>query len=893
MLIRLLGPVEVERGGLVRPVRPPQVALTLAALAWEAGRVVPVDALLGRVWGEHVPPGARRTLQTLITRIRHEVLAGDGTVIGRLGGYLLDVAESAVDLLRFRELAERARGEPDPASTLTEALRLWQGDPMCGLPGEWPDRVRQRLRDERKETLLRWAQVSTERDAGAVVAAVTPLVAEYPLDEPLAAVLVAALHANGRTAEALAAFARVRRTLVDELGVEPGSVLRQTHQVILRADHASAELVPSQVPGPLRGFAGRTAELTKLDSLAGSGGVGLISGQPGVGKSTLAAQWAAGQAARFPDGRLHADLSSADPGAVLPQFLGALGVPPDRVPAGLAAQTGLYRSILSGRRVLVMLDDARSEEQVRPLLAVAPGCLTLVTSRLDLSSLTVTTGAELIRLDVLPEGDAYQLLAARLGMARLAAEPTATSQIVQRCGRLPLALAIVAARLAAHPDLPLSDVASQTADANLEPFRHSDPTVDLRGVFGRSYRDLSTSVARLFRHLGCHPGPHLSLAAAASLAATTVDRTREGVLELDRANLVGLRPSGRLQLHDLLRAYAAEQIRGPERRAALRRLLDHTLHTACAANALCYPHRDRLTIPAPARGTVIEPLTPGSALQWYADEAALLPGLVAAATKAGQDRHAWQIAWAFAEFLQRRGQWEEILRVHAVAVAAAERLADRLAQARCHNSIARAYAKLGRDHEAVQHFDRAVELHRDLDEPALLAHVYLGASGPMSRVRPGDQIEQVARAGELFHRAGDELGEARALNTAGWWRAEAGQYEQALADCGRAQRILAELGFAQGEGHAWDSIAYIHHRRGEYAAAVAGYERAAELLHGSDDLHAAAETLVRLGTTQLSAGDTAAGLDAWKQAAEYYEVVGDTRAATGVRERVAAQYIDR
>ncbi|WP_214324391.1 BTAD domain-containing putative transcriptional regulator [Nonomuraea sediminis] len=895
MLIRLLGPVEVERSGQAHPVRPPQVALALAALAWDVGRVVPVESLLARVWGEQVPQGARRTLYTVITRIRRDVLADDGAVVGRVGGYLLDVDESAVDVLLFRRLAEQAPAVQDPAPPLTEALALWRGDPLTGLPGEWAERARQRLRDERKETLLRWARTVTGRDAAAAVAALSPLAEEYPLDELVAAALIEALHAWGRTAEALAHFARVRGTLAEELGVEPGTSLQRVHRTLLRSGDATEalRLVPAQLPLGLRHFVGRTPELDRLAAIGtATGAVCAISGPPGVGKSSLALHWAHLHRDRFPDGQLHAELGSVDASVVLPRFLGALGVPEAQVPEGVDAQIGLYRSVLACRRVLVMLDDARDAAQVRPLLAAAPGCLTLVTSRSELSGLAVTAGAHLVRLDVLPDDDARRLLTAWLGESRPAAEPQATARIIGRCGRLPLALAIVAAQLAQHARLPLAEVAAdlERAGADLGPFAGGDPAIDLRGVFGRSYRDLPAPAALLFRRLGLHPGPHVPLPAAASLAAAPLDRARELSAHLARANLVELRPPGRLHLHDLLRVYAAEQARAadsrPVRRAATRRLLDYYLHSACAANAICYPHRDNLDLEPPARGTAVERFAgQEQALRWYADESPALPALLAEATAAGFDRHAWQLAWAFAEFMQRRGRWEEIVRVHEVALEAAARLGDRLARARCHNSVARAHARLGRDREAVEHFRHAIELHGDLGEPMLEAHVHLGLTVTLSP--PGEALVHALRALELFRQAGDAVGEARALNNAGWLRAQLGDYDAALSDCRRAQQILADLGYAQGEGHAWDSVAHVLELKGDLAGAVACFERAAELLHGCDDLHAAAETLVRLGETHLRAGDVAAARQAWKQAVEYYEAVGDAR-ADEVRERVAA-----
>jgi DNA-binding SARP family transcriptional activator/tetratricopeptide (TPR) repeat protein len=903
VLIRLLGPVEVERSGQSRPVGPPQVALALTALAWEVGRVVPVESLLSRVWGEQVPAGARRTLYTVITRIRREVLDGDGDVVRRLGGYLLDVDESAVDVLRFRRLAKSAMSAPDPAPGLAEALSLWRGDPLTGLPGEWAERAGRRLRDERKEALLDWARAVGDRDAAAVVSALSPLAEEYPLDELVSAALIEALHARGRTAEALTHFAQVRRTLARELGVEPGTSLRRVHRMLLRSGEpatGAARPVPLQLPVVSRHFVGREAELGRLAAIGaedrpGPAAVCAISGPPGVGKSSLALHWAHLCRDRFPGGQLYADLSTVDPddaGVVLSRFLGALGVPENKVPSGLDAQLGLYRSMLAARRVLVVLDNAHGAGQVRPLLATGARCLTLVTSRSELSGLAISAGAYLVQMDVLTAEDAHQLLAAWLDKARLAAEPAAAERIIERCGRLPLALAIVAARLSRRTDLQLAEVADdlEQSGTDLEPFAHSDPSIDLRRVFWRSYRELSEPAALLFRRLGQHPAPDLPLAAAASLAGWPAGRTREQAAQLDGANLVEIRPPGRLYLHGLLHAYAAEQGQaadGPAvRHAAVSRLLDYYLHSACAANDLCYPHRDSLDLDAPEPGALVERFTdPAEGLRWYAEESVALPALLTAATEAGLDRHAWQLPWAFAEFMQRRGLWEEIVRVHTVALDAAVRLGDRLAEARCHNSIARAHHRCGRDRQAVEHFQQAIDLHKGLGEPVLQAHVLMGLVGQLGE-QPAEALRHTLHALDLFRQAGDRVAEARALNNAGWLRAQTGAYDAALADCRQAQRILAELGYAQGEAHAWDSVAYVLRCKDDQAGAVAGFQRAVELFRGCDDLHGAAETLVRLGETHMAAGDEAAAREAWSRAAEFFEELGDAEAGR-IRARLA------
>ncbi|MFI9596875.1 AfsR/SARP family transcriptional regulator [Nonomuraea sp. NPDC052265] len=928
MMIRLLGPVELERADQTGPVRPPQAALALAALAWEVGRVVPVETLLARIWGESVPSRARNTLYTIITHLRRDVLGDDGRVLRRVGGYLLDVAESDVDLPRFRGLAERAATAADPRPPLEEALALWRGDPLTGLPGEWAERARQRLREERREVVLQWARTVTAADPGAAAAALLPLAEEYPLDELVAVALIEALRVSGRTAEALARFAVVRRTLAEELGVEPGAALRRLHHRLLhddetppdagtappqagegpaRAGEAAGRPVPAELPARLGCFVGRKAELERL---ADADAVCVISGPPGVGKSSLALQWAHQHRDRFPDGQLHAHLGPLHPGpamdpamdpatdpatgaaAVLPRFLGALGVAESQIPLGVEAQTGLYRSLLATRRVLVLLDDARAADQVTPLLATAPGCLTLITSRTELPALSVTMGASLLHLDTLSADESRHLLAARVGEARLAAAPEAAELIIDRCGRLPLALAIVAARMVRRSDLPPAEIAAdlERAGTGLEPFADTDPAIDLRAVFGRSYRELPEEAARLFRRLG-QAGPHLPPAAVASLAGLPVERTRGLVGLLDRANLVELSAGGRPRLHDLLRAYAAEQARAEDRpatrEAAIRRLLDHYLHSACAASAVCYPYRERVRPARPARGVTVERFTAQEeALRWYAAESVSLPALVTEAARAGLDRHAWQLAWGFGEFLQRRGPWEEILHVQAVALECAGRLGDRLAQARCHSGLARAHAKLGHDRRAVEHFDQAIELHRDLGEPVLEAHLHLGLAVAVSRVRPGEELRHALRARELFEEGGDAIGQARALNNAGWWRAQLGQYDQAYADCSQAQRILADLGYAQGEGHAWDSVAYVLDAKGDHSGAVACYERAVELLLSCDDLHPAAQTLVRLGETHAAAGDRAGALDAWRRAVECFETLGDAQAET-VRTRCA------
>jgi len=535
-----------------------------------------------------------------------------------------------------------------------------------------------------------------------------------------------ALYRSGRQADALAAYQRLRGTLDAELGLVPGPALRDLETAILRQDPAldaplpiavslagpapsvasagAAVTVPgpAQLPPPVAAFAGRGAELARLDALRpgpdGDAVIAVIAGTAGVGKTTLAVHWAHRVAAHFPGGQLYVNLrgfdpagpaaaeglgqsGATDPGQALRGFLDAFAVPPERIPARLEDQVALYRSLLAGRRVLVLLDNARDAEQVRPLLPAAPGCLTVVTSRSHLTGLVAGLGAHPLHLDLLPPGEARELLARRLGRGRVSREPDAVEEIIAGCARLPLALTITAARAAASPAFPLAAVAADLREAGhvLDPFDVGDAATDVRAAFWSSYWGLSDDAARLFRLLGLHPGPDVTTGAAASLAGITPDRARGLLGELARGYLLAEQRPGRYACHDLLRAYAAEQAQSAEdeaaRQAAVSRLLDHYLHLACAAATQIDPFFAP-AVPAPATAaapaTPVAPAAPVSsqaapaapatteeALAWFAAERAGLLGAVALAADAGLAGHAWRLAWALSTFLLRRGFWSD------------------------------------------------------------------------------------------------------------------------------------------------------------------------------------------------------------------------------------------
>ncbi|GHH61352.1 hypothetical protein GCM10017774_87200 [Lentzea cavernae] len=524
MEFRLLGDVEVRVGGEVVDIGHARQRCVLAVLLVEVNRLVPVDVLVDRVWGEHVPQRARNAVAGYVSRLR-QVLPDEVRIVGRQGGYVVCADPMSVDLHRFHALVERARVEPGE-TVLGEALGLWRGEPFSTVDTPWLAEVRTALESRRFAALLDRNDLLLERGRHAeLLAELEVTAAAFPLDERLAGQLVLALYRSGRQADALLRYEQVRVRLAQELGADPGPALRSLHQRILRADVA----VPRQLPVPPRSFVGRERELAALDAaLAAGHRIVAVTGPAGVGKTALALHWAHRAADRFPDGQVYVDLRrTAEP-------------------------------VVAGRRSVVLLDNARDADQVRSLLRAAPGCLVVVTSRDRLTGLVAVDGAQPVPVDLMSAEDSRALLADRLGTR---ADPAAVAEVVSRCAGLPLALTVVAARVACT-GFGLEEIAAELRDG-LDAFDGGDPATDLRTVFSWSYRALGPEAARLFRLLGLHPGQEISVENAAALLGTR--HVRPVLAELTRANLLAERRPGRYFLHGLLHAYAAELSRSAPR----------------------------------------------------------------------------------------------------------------------------------------------------------------------------------------------------------------------------------------------------------------------------------------------------------------------------------------
>ncbi|MEU7901704.1 tetratricopeptide repeat protein [Actinoplanes sp. NPDC049118] len=659
---------------------------------------------------------------------------------------------------------------------------------------------------------------------------------------------------------------------------------------------AAGPVRPAQLPLDLSAFVGRGAQLAALDALLEAGTrrpnaviISTLSGMAGVGKTSLALHWAHRMTGRFPDGQLYVNLRgfddgdvAVDPAVALRGFLEALDVPPNRIPSSLEAGVGLYRSLLADRRVLVVLDNARDADQVRPLLPGTGGSLVVVTSRDLLSSLIAAECARSLTVEVLAEQEAVDLLAGRLGAGRLDAEPAAVADIVAGTGRLPLALSIVAAHIATHPTFPLAAFAAELRQAGSGLGALADGGV--RRAFSSSYRALSPAAARLFRLLGLHPGPDLTADAAVALAGGAPATIAALLRELTRLHLLTEHRPGRFSLHDLLRVYAAELARSDEpesgQRAARGRLYDFYLQTSYAAARLLQPQWPPIT-PLPSRsGGGARRLTGhDAALAWFAAEDRVLLGAVRQAAEASFEAHAWQLAWTLTAFFSPRGLWSDQLAVQRIALAAAERIGDLAGQAVANRMTARAVERLG-DHDAAErHLQRALRLYERLGDATNQAQtLHNHAELCYHRGSPQDGIEHGLAALELYRAAGNTSGEARTLNAVGWLYATVGDYARAIESCGAALENQRRSGDRNGQAASLDSLGYAYDRLADHPRAVQCYEAAVRLFRESADRYHEAETLTRLGEALATVGDTGAATEVLRGAVRIYEELGDPAA---------------
>jgi DNA-binding SARP family transcriptional activator/DNA-binding XRE family transcriptional regulator len=844
-----LGPLGAWQDGAPLSLGPPARRAVLGLLLLDPGVLVRRDTIVDVLWRDEPPRTAVGLVQAHVSRIRRLLRpeisseSGGGFIDSVGGSYRLSSSAEELDLLAFRELAARAAmmraaGDDRTAVELYQrAVSLWRGEPLAdvdllsGHPGVTA------LRNELIDALLRYAEVACALGQHqSVLPRLKALANAEPLNEPVHARLIIALAGSGQQAAAIGAYEDVRLRLDRELGLYPGGELSEAYVRVLRQDirqgnregaaaglpplPATVHVVPRELPAPPRGFTGRASELQRLSELPERDPedsinvpIAVLTGMAGIGKTGLAVHWAHAVADRYPDGQLFVNLKGFSPSGApvtpaeaLNGFLTALSIPPVRIPADTDGKAALYRSLLVGRRILIVLDNAREAEQVRPLLPGSPGCLVLVTSRNWLTGLAAAEGAQLIPLGVLTESESYDLLAANLGMSRATAEPTAVSELISLCGRLPLALCDVAARAIARPGLPLNALAVSMRDVRmrLDALETREEATSVRMVFSWSRAKLGKAAARMFRLLGLHPGPDITVPAAASLAGVKHGQAYLALAELCDEHLLTEHAPGRYACHDLLHAYAAEWARTTdsegERRAAMYRVLDYYLYTASlAANFLC-PYHTEVTRPRTQPGVTLEKIGgPEQAAEWFDNERPVLLALIDAATEGGYAPHAWELPWVAGWYYRDEALWQRLVAAQETALRVAVGVDDPVGQARARQHLGWLKFLLGDMVSAASHLDAAAELARKLGDGRIGALVgMIRAYLLQSQGHLMEAMIAATQALRLYHAAGDRIGEVRALYTIGGQLVELGDHRQAVDFSSRALRVYRESLWSTG-----------------------------------------------------------------------------------------------
>ena len=884
---RVLGPLEVLHDGV--PVRLPagRARVLLATLLLRPNRFVSVDELVDRLWDGEPPTvdRAHKTLQMVVRRLR--VALGDADCVRTAtGGYFAEVDPERLDLTRFRRLA--AEGE------FATALAYWRGPVAENVDsphlhrGDVPPLVEERLvahgrRIDVDLALGRGAELVDE---------LRELTEEHPLREGFWAQLVQVLHQAGRPKDAQAAYEQIRDRLADELGVEPGRPLRELHDRLL---DQGARDVPRQLPAAAAHFAGRDEDLARLSALTSAAVViAAIDGAGGIGKTALAVRWAHSVSGRFPDGQLYVDLRGFDPSArpldpadVLLAFLGAFGVPAGKVPADLPERAALYRSVIADRRVLVLLDNARDVEQVRPLLPAGKGCLVLITSRNRFTGLVVREGAFPVTLDVLNDEDAVALLTARLGEDRVQAEPDALADLVAFCAGLPLALAILASRLASDTDLTLRALADELEDAGGALLSSLDT------VFSTSYRRLDATTARLFRLIGLATGPDVSLDVATALDGRHRAEVRKSFHALTRMHLATERTPGRYTCHDLLRTYSlarsAVEDTDAERHAAVRRVVDFYLHTAENADRLLRRSRVALTLPPIADGVQPTPITDGpAALTWCETEHR---NLIAAARLAGEYglyQHAWQLPTTMFGYLNVRQPPSERVELCRIALAAARAAQDPFAVGSTLHSLANALSTMGFHDDADDHYAEALQVREKIGHLHGIA-VTLD-QWAVNHAKRGD-LESARglheRAVERRREQGEPAGLATALNNYAMTLVGLKDHAPALAVNDEAHATILAAGLHYLLPSTLDTRGMLQLELGRLDEAIATFHHVFALPDGGVSNSVRVVTQENLAEAYLRQGRTADAVAAMNEALRMREDQGNEPAITQLRARIA------
>ncbi|TWP53828.1 tetratricopeptide repeat protein [Lentzea tibetensis] len=892
--LNVLGPFEVMVGARAVRLGGPRQRSVLALLLLNAGQVVPVDRLVDALWAGDPPRAAESTLRGYVSHLRKSLtdcgVATPGPLITRPSGYQLEVEPDQVDADRFeRALADGRRslqgGDPgEAASVLRAALGLWRGPALADLAGEsWARAHCARLEQLRQAAI----EARVEADLGLgrhgeLLSELEVLVAEHPLRERLSAHRMLALYRSGRQAEALEVYRTTYALLAGDRGIEPDGALRELESAILRQDPALDWVAPprpsspAELPADVATFTGRAASLAALDDLLPGGArsaravvISAIAGAAGIGKTALAVHWGHRVRDRFPDGQLHINLRGYDTGPPVPpvealaRFLRSLGVPADQVPIEVEEAAGRFRSLLADQRVLVLLDNAASADQVRPLLPASPGCLVLVTSRHRLTGLTAREGAVSLDLDVLSASEARELLASIIGHDRVEAEPQAAAELARLCAFLPLALRIAAANLVHGTRPRIADYVTELREGD----RLTSLAVDgdeqsaVRGAFDLSRARLPPELQRLFRLLGAAPVVDFTPASAATLTDIVAERATSLLNGLAAAHLVDHHSPGRYGLHDLLRLYAAEHAlheeTETEREAAIERFYDWYVQTGAAAARLLYP--EMLRLPLPAAASTTRPLgfeSHHEALAWLDAERVNVLAIVKHTALHGPKRVAWLLADILRGYLWTGMHTVDWLTIAQAGLAAATAEGDLHAQAASRLSLGNFHSGLSRYGQASEQYGVVLALTRRIGwlEGQATVLSQLGNVGWWSG-RLTDAAENFAEALALDQRTGRRANQAANLDSLGIVYRQLGRLAEAADHSRRGLALFRECGTRMGEAVNLCNLSKICHDLGRFDDALDHLSRALALHREVGDRSNEAGTLDVLAAVHRDRGD--------------------------------------
>jgi DNA-binding SARP family transcriptional activator len=957
MRFRLLGPLEIRAGEDWRGIGAPKWRSVLAALLINAGQIVPADVLIDEVWPDTPPNKAGNLISIYVLRLRRLLGDSDSTLlVTRAPGYLLRLAPGDTDAQVFETLVREGRraydaGDPERAAAqLAEALTLWRGSPLADAPATTlVEAEASRLTDLRLDA--RELRIQAELACGnqaQVIPELRRLLADHALRENLWLLLMQALDGAGRHAEALDAYGQARKVLAEELGVDPGAELRQFHADLLAKDDEltkgtgdapgsiSAGTVtaisrpppkpapearvprpvpaPAQLPADVADFTGREDQVKHLCDLLASGGaeanpgavrIALVAGSGGLGKTSLAVHAAHRVRGSFPDGQFYVDLLGATPhplpaADVLARFLRDLGVDGREVPVDDDERAARYRTVLAGRRLLILLDNARDAAQVRPLLPGTASCAVLVTTRSRMADLAST---RLVDLNVLDDDEALTLFTRVVGDERAAAEPEATAELLLACAGLPLAIRICAARLAARSGWTIRSMANRLRDEHrrLDELRAGDLAV--RASFQVSFASLPVSAqpdgvapADAFRLLGLWQGPSISSAAAAALFGAPEYVAEDALESLVDAHLLESTSSARYKFHDLLRVYSFERavadLAAQVRDVAVGRLLRWYMRTANAAATAVSPYR--YDIPLEVEEAEEAPLsfaTSDEALAWYDAERVNLVAATRQAASSGRHDIAWRLPAPLYGLFNRRGNWTDCIATSRIALDSARAVGNRRGEAWALNNLGMA---LGVTHESesISDLEQALSIRREIGDRAGEAQAANNLANVYEALDRWDEaVDLLRRALDLNRAAGDRYGVAVALGSLGEALLHLDRAEEAVHPLQEARSTLAEIGFLDGVGYALYYLGQCDLSLGHDADAVDHLLEALASHQATGSRNRQGVTLRSLAQAYARLGAAAQARESWIQAAAIFDELGDSTQAAEVRAEQAASGI--